>query len=93
LVEETPVILECAITGSTTKAKNRLVPETPADQAIEMIKCLDAGATIVHSHSNLPDKNPAVAAKPYMEAYRPVREKHPYAILYATANFDPQGLQ
>jgi uncharacterized protein (DUF849 family) len=89
-VENIPVILECAITGSTTKAKNPLVPETPNEQAAEIIRCLDAGATIVHSHSNQPNEDPEKAARPYMEAYRPVWKKHPDAILYATANFDPK---
>ena len=89
-VENTPVILECAINGSTTKAKNPLVPETPSEQAAEIIRCLDAGATIVHSHSNQPNEDPKKAAQPYMETYRPVWNKHPHAILYATANFDPK---
>ncbi len=89
-VGNTPVILECAITGSTTKAKNPLVPETPSEQAAEIIRCLDAGATIVHTHSNQPNKDVRKAARAYMEAYKPVWKKHPYAILYATANFDPK---
>ncbi len=85
-VENIPVVLECAITGGTTKAKNPLVPETPSEQAAEIIRCLDAGATIVHTHSNQPNEDPKKAAQPYMEAYRPVWKKHPHAILYATAN-------
>jgi uncharacterized protein (DUF849 family) len=89
-VENIPVVLECAITGGTTKAKNPLVPETPSEQAAEIISCLDAGATIVHSHSNQPNEDPKKAAQPYMEAYRSVWDKHPHAILYATANFDPK---
>jgi uncharacterized protein (DUF849 family) len=89
-VENTPVILECAINGSTTKAKNPLVPETPSEQAAEIIRCLDAGATILHTHSNQPNEDPKKAAQPYMETYRPVWNKHPHAILYATANFDPK---
>ncbi|MBW2447244.1 MAG: 3-keto-5-aminohexanoate cleavage protein [Deltaproteobacteria bacterium] len=88
-VSEKPVILECAINGSTTKAHNPLVPETLEEQAAEILRCLDAGATIVHSHSNQPSIDPGVAAKAYAEVYRPVREKHPHAILYATANFAP----
>jgi 3-keto-5-aminohexanoate cleavage enzyme len=89
-IENTPVILECAINGSTTRARNPLVAETPSEQAAEIIRCLDAGATIVHTHSNIPDQDPNIAAEPYMEAYKPVWKKHPQAILYATANFDPK---
>ena len=89
-VSDTPVILECAVNGSTTKAKNPLVPETTEELTAEIIRCLDAGATIVHSHSNQPNEDLEVAAKAYMDVYSPVWKKHPYAILYATANFDPK---
>lgn len=89
-VDNTPVILECAINGSTTKAKNPLAPETSGELTAEIIRCFDAGATIVHSHSNQPNEDVKLAAKPYMETYRPVWKKHPHAILYGTANFDPK---
>ena len=89
-VEDTPVILECAINGSTTKARNPVAPETVEEHTAEIIQCLDAGATIIHSHSNRPNPDPKVAARFYMESFRPVWKKHPHAILYATANFDPK---
>jgi 3-keto-5-aminohexanoate cleavage enzyme len=89
-VSDTPVILECAINGSITKAINPLAPETVAEQTAEIIRCFDAGATIVHSHSNKPNPDPEIAAEAYAEVFRPVWKKHPHAILYATANFDPK---
>ena len=89
-VEDTPVILECAINGSTTKARNPVAPETVEEHTAEIIQCLDAGATIIHSHSNRPNPDPDVAARFYMDSFRPVWKKHPHAILYATANFDPK---
>jgi 3-keto-5-aminohexanoate cleavage enzyme len=88
-VSDTPVILECAINGSVTKAKNPLAPGTPAEHTAEVIRCLDEGATIIHMHSNKPNEDVKLAAQPYIEIYRPVWDKHPSAILYATANFDP----
>ena len=54
---ETPVILEVAINGGTTKKINPAAPETAAELAEEAIKCLDAGATIVHAHSDKPSEN------------------------------------
>ena len=87
--EDAPVILEVAISGSTTKKINPAVPETAAELAEEAIKCLDAGATIVHAHTNKPMEDPDAAAQVYIEAFEPVRRKHPHAILYPTANFDP----
>lgn len=89
-VENTPVILECAINGSTTKERNPLAPETVEEQVAETSKCLDAGATIVHTHSNQPNPDPKIAAQFYMDTYKPIRKKYPHAILYATANFDPK---
>jgi uncharacterized protein (DUF849 family) len=89
-VEKTPVILECAINGGTTKAKNPLAPGTPAEHTAEVIRCLGAGASIIHMHSNQPNEDVKLAAKAYTEIYKPVWKKHPNAILYATANFDPE---
>lgn len=89
-VEDTPIILEVAINGSTTKAKNPLVPETPEELGAEAILCLDAGATIVHAHSGKPNEDVKVAAQYYIDAFTPVRVKHPHGILYPTANFDPK---
>ena len=87
--DETPVILEVAINGSTTKKINPAAPETPAELAEETIKCLDAGATIIHAHSNKPNEDVAAAAQAYIDVFKPVREKHPHGIIYPTANFDP----
>jgi uncharacterized protein (DUF849 family) len=89
-VEDKPVILECAINGATTKAKNPSAPDTPAEHTAEIVKCLDAGASIIHMHSNKPNEDVLKAAQSYTEVFRPVWKKHPHAILYATANFDPQ---
>jgi 3-keto-5-aminohexanoate cleavage enzyme len=88
-VSEVPVILECAVNGSTTKAKNPLAPETTDELTAEIIRCFDAGATIVHAHSNQPSEDTQIAAEAYADVFRPVWKKHPHAILYATANFDP----
>jgi len=87
--DETPVILEVAINGSTPKKLNPASPTTAAEIAQETIKCLDAGATIVHAHSGKPSDNVADAVQAYVDAFTPVRKKHPYGIIYPTANFDP----
>jgi len=87
-VEDTPVILEVAISGTNSKKNNPLVPESAAEQIAEMDACFNAGATIVHSHSNHPDPDPEKAAEFYRDTFGPIRKKHPHGILYATANFD-----
>ena len=87
--QDTPVILEVAINGGTTKNRNPTSPESSSEIAEQSIQCLDEGATIVHAHSNHPSENVQKAAQFYIDAFKTVREKHPYGIMYPTANFDP----
>ena len=91
-VEDIPVVLECGINGSTTKAKNPNAPETVEEHTAEMMRVLDAGATIVHNHSNQWFDDPEQAAQFYMDVFGPVRKKYPYAIIYATVNMDAKAL-
>ena len=70
--------------------EQKFAPGTLTEHTEEVIRCLDAGASIVHAHSNQPNEDVKLAAEPYTEMFKPVWEKHPHAILYATANFDPQ---
>ena len=80
--EDTPVILEVAINGSATKKVNPTAPETPAEIAQQAIECLDAGATIIHAHTNKPMEDADAASQVYIDAFNPVREKHPDDLLY-----------
>ena len=91
-VENTPVVLECGINGSTTKKKNPNAPETVQEHITEMKRVLDAGATIAHNHSNQSHEDPEQAAKFYADVFRPVRKKYPHSILYATVNMDAKEL-
>ena len=68
--QDKPVILEVAINGGTTKKNNPTAPETPAEIAEQAIQCFDAGATIVHAHSNLPNENVLEAAQSYIDSTR-----------------------
>ena len=83
----TPVILEAAINGTTTKDRNPNVPRTPAEVSAEALRCIEAGATIVHNHTDDPIFDGVTAAHsptPYIEAWKPVLEKHPGVFLYPT---------
>jgi hypothetical protein len=91
-VEDTPVVLECGINGSTTKKKNPNAPETVQEHIAEMMRVLDSGATIAHNHSNQHSEDPVKAAQFYADVFRPVRKKHPHSILYATVNMDAKAL-
>ena len=91
-VEDIPVVLECGINGSTTKAKNPNAPETVQEHIDEMMQVLDAGVTIGHNHSNQSHEDPEQTAQFYAEVFRPVREKYPHAILYGTVSMDAKAL-
>lgn len=83
----TPVILEAAINGATMPERNPNVPRTPAEVAADAIACLEAGATIVHNHTDDPVIDmitPTHDAAPYLEAWAAILERHPDAFLYPT---------
>ena len=90
-VEDIPVVLECAINGSGSK-KNPHAPETVQEHITELTQVLDAGATIVHNHSNQFHEDPEQTAQFYAEVFRPIRNKYPHAIIYPTVNLDTKVL-
>ena len=49
--DESPVIIEAAINGMTTPAKNPRVPQGPEAIAAEALLALELGASIIHAHN------------------------------------------
>lgn len=84
-----PVIIEAAINGLTTKERNPHVPQLPAEITTDALRCLSAGAAIVHNHIDLMTADPQAAAARYIEAWKPVLRAHPDALLYPTVGFGP----
>ncbi len=82
-----PVILEVALNGVTTREQNATAPVEPKQIAEDALRCLGAGAAIIHTHSDRPQAPPRDAADRYLEAYRPILEQRPDAILYPTVGF------
>ena len=87
-----PVILEVALNGATPRERNPATPKQPDEVAADALRCLEAGATIVHTHTDTPLATPEEAAARYRAAYAPVLAERPDAILYPTINFgdDPE---
>jgi len=81
-----PLIIEAALNGGTPKARNPNVPRSPAEIAADAIRCIDAGATVIHNHND----DPVIGGSgrhdpdPYLEAWRAVLNERPDAILYPT---------
>jgi len=63
------------------------VPRAPAELAADALRCLVAGAAIVHTHNDDIAMDGRRAAELYLEAWRPVIEVRPDAILYPTVGF------
>lgn len=83
----TPVLIEAALNGTTTKSRNPHVPRTPAEITADALACIAAGAALVHNHTDDPIFDGVTAehsAAPYVEAWRPVLERHPDVFLYPT---------
>jgi uncharacterized protein (DUF849 family) len=86
---DTPVIIEAAINGTTTKARNPHVPRVPEEIAVDALASLAAGAAIVHNHADVVAVPGDEAAARYLEGWAPVFSEVPDALLYPTTNFGP----
>jgi 3-keto-5-aminohexanoate cleavage enzyme len=79
-----PVIIESALNGITSRRHNRGVPVTPEELTPVAIACVDAGATIVHTHSQDPTARPEERTEEYAQCYSAVLAERPGTILYPT---------
>jgi 3-keto-5-aminohexanoate cleavage enzyme len=80
-------IVEVALNGITGKEGNPNVPRTPAEVAKDALRCVEAGASIIHSHTDDSPWDPpdgVHAAEPYVEAWTPVLAAHPDVLTYPT---------
>jgi 3-keto-5-aminohexanoate cleavage enzyme len=88
-------IVEVALNGITAKAVNPNVPRAPVEVAEDALRCIDAGATIIHNHTDdsLWDPPDGVhAAEPYVEAWAPVLAAHPDVLTYPTMGSGGPGI-
>jgi uncharacterized protein (DUF849 family) len=85
-MSDAPVVIEAAINGGTTKARNPNAPRTPVEIAEDGLRCIAAGAAIVHNHNDDPviGNSGAHDPRPYIEAWRAILAQKPDAILYPT---------
>ncbi len=81
---ETPVILEVAINGMTSKSKNPNAPRTPAEIEREALRCFALGASIVHAHNSDIGLTGTAAADDYLAAWNPILKQLPDALWYPT---------
>jgi 3-keto-5-aminohexanoate cleavage enzyme len=78
------VILEVALNGQTRKDAQRHVPHSSQEIAEDGLRCLEAGAAIVHTHIHDILVPPDRAAELYLEHFLPILGAHPDALVYPT---------
>ena len=86
-----PVILEVAINGETRPERNPHVPRTPDAIIADVFACLDAGANLVHAHSDDIMLAGEAAAERYLAAWRPIMDARPDTLWYPTLTGSAQG--
>ena len=86
---DAPVIIEAALNGVTSRARNANVPATAEEQAKDALACVDAGATVIHTHAPNIAVPPDEAAEQYASAFRPLVEQHPGVVCYPTTGIGP----
>jgi len=79
-----PVIIEAAINGTTTTAQNPNTPRTNDAIVADAIAVMNAGAAIVHTHSNEGAGTPVENPAPYIDEYTRIKTAFPNAILFPT---------
>jgi 3-keto-5-aminohexanoate cleavage enzyme len=85
--QPTPVIIECAVNGVTSKTSNPNVPVSPEEIAADALACMDVGAAIIHNHIDRFGTTVEEAAERYLEGWAPVLSARPDALLYPTVHF------
>jgi 3-keto-5-aminohexanoate cleavage enzyme len=80
----TPVIIEAAINGETRPDRNPHAPRTADEIVADVYRCLDAGASIIHAHTEDIRKTGRAAAELYLAAWRPILAERPDTLWYPT---------
>jgi len=89
-----PTVVEVALNGMTTREQNPHVPRTVDEIVADGLRCLDAGASVVHHHNDEPNFGGATrhCAGPYIDVWTRLRAARPGLLLHPTmagATADP----
>lgn len=81
-----PTVVEIALNGMTTKEQNPHVPRTVDEIVEDGLRCLDAGASVVHHHNDEPNFGGATrhCAGPYIDVWSRLRASQPGLLLHPT---------
>ena len=82
--EDIPLVIEAAINGETQPDRNPNTPRKPEEITADVFRCLDAGATVIHAHTDDIQLTGREAAEHYLAAWRPILEERPDTLWYPT---------
>lgn len=83
-IADSPVVIEAAINGETRPDKNPNVPRKPEEIEADALRCLGAGASLIHAHNDDILQSGRAAADLYLAAWRPILARRPDALWYPT---------
>ena len=78
------VIIEAAINGETKPERNPNAPRKAEEIVADVFRCLDAGATIIHAHSDEIMRTGRESADGYLAAWRTILAERPDTLWYPT---------
>lgn len=89
-----PVIVELAVNGSTPRSVNRHVPRSPEEIAADLLAGAAGGASVLHNHTDDPmfTVDGVHDVEPYLQAWAPVLDAYPDALLYPTMAAGARGI-
>ncbi len=83
-MQRLPVIIEAAINGMTSKKRNPATPKLPGELISDALRCIDAGASIIHLHASSFEISVERAIDEYALIFAEILRERPDAILYPT---------
>ncbi len=84
------MIIEAALNGATDVRDNPHVPTRSGQLVADALACLEAGASVIHTHAPDPSARAEQAAELYLEHFLPILAERPDALIYPTIVFhDP----
>ena len=89
-----PLIIEASLNGQTPRSRNPHVPYTDEEIVEQAVACMDAGAAMVHNHTEEPviGGSGRLDIERYASAWRKLLTLRPDAILTATMPVGQEGV-
>jgi len=82
--KDIPLVIEAAINGETQPDRNPNTPRKPDEIIRDVMTCLDAGAAVIHAHTDDIQLTGREAADHYLAAWKPILEERPDTLWYPT---------